>query len=122
MRFAAETSAGPLELEVTQLGGGMLVRLTATGDSWNSTYTPGPLSSFLAEFAGLPDAEAEEISNRVHADWDASPESAEPRPRSEVRRMAAGALPAATLVVLVVLTLVALGVLVYLFVRSLLGA
>lgn len=122
MKLAAETSAGPLELEVTQLSGGMLVRLVSTGDTWNSTYTPVPLSSFLVEFAGLPDAEAQEISDRILVDWQASGEGSAASRRSKGPKAAAAALPVVVLVVLVVLTLFALGVLVYLFVRSLLGA
>lgn len=122
MKFAAETSAGPLELDVTQLSGGMLVRLVSTGDTWNSTYTPVSLSSFLVEFAGLPDAEAQVISARVLVDWEASGEGSAARRRSKGPKAAAAALPVVILVVLFMLVLVALGVLVYLFVRSLLGA
>lgn len=122
MKFAAETSAGPLELEVTQLSGGMLVRLVSTGDTWNSTYTPVPLASFLVEFAGVQDAEAQEISARVLVDWKASGESSAASRRSEGPKAAAAGLPVVILVVLVVLTLLALGAGVYLFARSLLGA
>jgi hypothetical protein len=56
----------------------MLVRVGSTNDTWNSTYTPVPLSAFLAEFARLPETEAAEISERVLADWEASDESAGP--------------------------------------------
>src|SRR5687767_3740809 len=98
MKFAAETSAGPLELEVTQLSGGMLVRIASTNDTWNSTYTPVPLSAFLAEFARLPETEAAEISERVLADWEVSGESTSPRLRTQSRKVLAAGMPAAVLI------------------------
>jgi hypothetical protein len=118
MKFAAQTSAGPLELELSKVGDGLLARLEPTGDSWNSTYTPVPLSSFLAEFARLPDAEAEQIAERVLGDWQASPASKAPTMRTQAPRAVAAFGPA---LLLVFLTVLAFGVIAYAVLRFLLG-
>jgi hypothetical protein len=118
MELVTETSAGPLELLVRQVGGATSVQL-ATGDTWNSMYTPVPLAAFLADFARLPDAEAEQLSKRVLNEWEASPESEPPTKRTTARK---GIAPFGPSVVLVFLTVAAFGAIVYFVVRSLLMA
>ena len=117
MELVAETSAGPLPLELRQVGGATVVALAGTGDTWNSAYTPVPLASFLADFARLPDAEAQALSARVLSDWEESPESAPPRKRSSVGK--AAPIFAPTLVLTAVLV-VAFGTIVYFVVRAVL--
>jgi hypothetical protein len=119
MEVAAETSAGPLELEVRQVGGVTVVALAGSGETWNSTYTPVSLASFLADFAKLPESEAEALSKRVLNEWNASPESAPPTKRSAAPRAVAAFVPA---LVLVCLTVFAFGAIVYVVVRALLTA
>jgi hypothetical protein len=119
MEFVAETSAGPLELELRQVGGATVVALGGTGDTWNSAYTPVPLAAFLADFARLPDLEAQMISERVLGDWDASPESLLPKKRAAGRRVAATIGPS---LVLAVVFVVALGGIVYFLARALMLA
>jgi hypothetical protein len=118
MEFVAETSAGPLELELRQVGGATVVALGGTGDMWNSAYTPVPLAAFLADFARLPELEAVMLSERVLGDWQTSPESAPPKTRASARLLAAFA-PA---IVVTCVTLLAVGTIVYIAVRALLGA
>ena len=119
MEFAAATSAGPLELEVRQVGGATVVALGSTGDTWNSAYTPVPLAAFLADFARLPAAEADTLSKRVLEDWEASPESAPSTKRTTAPRVAAAFAPG---LVLVLLSVFAFGAIVYFVVRALLLA
>jgi hypothetical protein len=119
MELVAETSAGPLELELRQVGGATVVALARTGDTWNSTYTPLSLASFLADCATLPTAEAEDVSKRVLSEWDASPESAPPRRRAQGRKMIAAFAPAFAVVVA---TLLVVGIIVYVVVRALVAA
>jgi hypothetical protein len=119
MQFAAETSAGPLDLDLTRVGDSVLVRIEATGDTWNSAYTPGPLAAFLVEFAGVPDTEAAAISEQALGEWEADPGSRAPRSRRQVPKAAAAAGPALVLMALTVLTF---GVIAYVVIRSLLGA
>jgi hypothetical protein len=118
MEVAAETSAGPLELDVRQVGGATVVALAGSGETWNSTYTPVPLAAFLADFARLPEAEAAQLSTRVLGEWAASPESAPPKRPPGPRALAAFA-PAA---VITCVTLLAIGVIVYIAVRVLIAA
>ena len=98
---------GPLDLELSQVGGSMLVRLASTGDTWNSRYTVEdlPLSAFLVTFARLPEQEAIEISERVFKEWARSGAQSEPSIRSEVPKAIAVVGPAVGLVLLVVLAL-----------------
>ena len=117
MELVAETSAGPLPLELRQVGGATVVALGGTGDTWNSTYTPVPLASFLADFAHLPEAEAEALSARVLSDWEESPESAPPKKRSSVGKAAPIIAPG---LVLTLLLVVVFGAIVYFVVRAVL--
>jgi hypothetical protein len=118
MQLVAETSAGPLDLELRQVGGATVVAL-GTGDTWNSAYTPVPLAAFLADFARLPASEAEALSERVLRDWQASPESAPPTKRSAGPRALASLTPA---LVLTCVTVLACGVIAYIAVRALLAS
>ena len=119
MELSTETSAGPLQLELRQVGGATVVALAGTSDTWNSLYTPVSLASFLADFARLPDAEAEAVSQRVLGDWEASPESAPSTKRTTAQRVAAAFAPG---LVLVLLSVFAFGTIVYVVVRALLLA
>src|SRR5688572_24340954 len=110
MELVAETSAGPLQLELRQVGGATVVALGGTDDKWNSTYTPVPLALFLADFARLPEAEAEALSARVLGDWEDSPENAPPRKRSSVRKAAPIVAPS---LILTALFVVAFGAIAY---------
>jgi hypothetical protein len=119
MKFAAQTSAGPLELDLARVGDGLLVRMESTGDTWNETYTPVSLASFLVEFARVSQGEAEAISEQLLGEWKASPESRAPATRGQLPKAAAAAAPA---LVLIILTIAVFGVITYLVVRSLLLA
>jgi hypothetical protein len=102
MNYTAQTSAGPLELEIEQLGGSMVVRVTSTGDTWNSQYTPDALKQFLAAFADLPDPEAAEVAEGVLAAWAEGGQGRGPTLRSEAPKVVAAFAPAVGLVVLIV--------------------
>jgi hypothetical protein len=108
LKYVAETSRGLHEQDVTQVRGSMLVRLAATGDTWNSRYSLEdlPLSAFLATFARLHTGEASEISEQVFAEWARSAGESEPNVRSEVPKAIAIVGPAVGLVLLVVLGLI----------------
>jgi hypothetical protein len=88
----------------------MLVRLAATGDTWNSRYTVEdlPLSAFLVTFARLTESEAIEISERVFDEWARSDGQSEPTVNSEAPKAIAIIAPGVGLLVLVVLGLLAL--------------
>jgi hypothetical protein len=107
LKYVADTTMGPLELELSQAGGSMLVRLTSTGDTWNSRYTLEdlPLSAFLVTFAGLPEPEAIAVSEQVFAEWARSGPQSEPSVRREVPKAIAVVGPAVGLILLVVLAL-----------------
>lgn len=113
LKYTADTSVGPLELEVTELSGEMLVRIPSTNETWNSTYTPVSLTSFLAEFAGVPEAEAVQISKQLTAAWE-SREGSSPSLQSEAPKVLLSAMPVAALVLLM---LFAFGVLAFVFLR-----
>jgi hypothetical protein len=100
----------------------MLVRLTATGDTWNSRYTVEdlPLSAFLVTFARLTESEAIEISERVFDEWARSDGQSEPTVRGETPKAIAIIAPAVGLLVLVVLGLLTVFVYVVLEVLGLL--
>jgi hypothetical protein len=107
LKYVAETSLGPLELELSQVGGSMLVRLVSTGDTWNSRYTLEdlPLSAFLVTFARLTEPEAIGISEQVFAEWARSADEVEPSVRSEMPRAIAFIAPGVGLLLLMVLVL-----------------
>jgi hypothetical protein len=106
LKYVSDTSMGPIDLELSQVGGSMLVRLASTGETWNSRYTVEdlPLSAFLVTFARLPEQEAIEISERFE-EWARSGAQSEPSVRSEVPKAIAVVGPAVGLVLLVVLAL-----------------
>ena len=112
---------GPLELELSQVGGSMLVRIASTGDTWSSRYTIEdlPLSAFLVTFARLTEQEAIEISEQVFAEWAKSGDAPEPTVLSKAPKAIAVIAPGFGLVVLVVLALLALFVYVVLSVLGL---
>jgi hypothetical protein len=107
LKYVSDTSVGPLDLELSQVGGSMLVRIASTGETWNSRYTVEdlPLSAFLVTFARLPQQEAIEISERVFEEWARSEAQSEPSVRSEVPKAIAVVGPAVGLVLLVVFAL-----------------
>jgi hypothetical protein len=96
----------------------MFVRIASTGDTWNSKYTLEdiPLSTFLADFARIPEHEALEISERVFEQWARSGERSEPSVRTEAPKAVAALAPAVGLVVLVVVAVLA--ILAYVFLHA----